>query len=139
MKSANNSYTITNEHAPTNDYNIKNPEEIDDFWTTMEETIRKIPAHRLKIILGDFNAKLGKEKSYRYTIKKHTPHKDTNKNGKHLIAFCKSHNLTIMSTKFKKPTRKLITWKFPAESKNHKSTTNSPERLTKRNFEYKHP
>lgn len=113
IKSANKAYTLINAHAPTNDYNKKDPITAEEFWETLEETINKIPKHHVKILLGDFNAQLGKEKKYRRTTGIHTAHKKTNANGQKLINICETFNLKIMSTQFQKPKRKLQTWKSP--------------------------
>jgi exonuclease III len=113
LKSANKAYTLINTHAPTNEHNRKNPQKVDDFWDQLEETTNKIPKHHVKILLGDFNAQLGRERNFRKITGIHTAHKRTNKNGERLINFCEIFNLKIMSTQFQKPTRKLYTWKSP--------------------------
>lgn len=113
LKSGNKAYTLINAHAPTNDYNRKDPQVIDDFWELLEETSNKIPAHHVKILLGDFNGQLGKEKKFRKTTGIHTAHKRTNKNGERLINFCENFDLKVMSTQFLKPVNKLTTWKSP--------------------------
>ena len=51
------SCTLINVHAPTN----KKTREIkEDFWNLLEQTISQIPSSDIQIILGDFNAKVGK-------------------------------------------------------------------------------
>ena len=52
------SCTLINVHAPTN----KKPEVTkEDFYSLLEQTISQIPSSDIQIILGDFNAKVGKE------------------------------------------------------------------------------
>lgn len=114
FRSGNKTYTIINVHAPTNDWNRKNPQGVESFWEDVEETANKIPEKHVKILLGDFNAQLGQEKKFRGITGLHTAHKRTNKNGEHFIEFCRIFDFKIMSTRFKKPRRKLTTWKSPS-------------------------
>ena len=51
-------------------------------------------------MLGDFNAKVGREEKYRLTIGKSSLHEITNKNGERLITFAISKNLLVKSTYF---------------------------------------
>lgn len=116
IKSGNKIYTLINVHAPTNDYNRKDSRIVEDFWECLEEITNKIPGHHVKILLGDFNGQLGKERKYRRITGPFTAHRRTNKNGEHLLSFCQNFNLQIMSTQFQKPTRKLTTWISPNEA-----------------------
>jgi hypothetical protein len=52
-------YSIINAHAPTED---KDDEE-DKFYLELETFYSQCPRHDIKIVLGDFNAKVGKEES----------------------------------------------------------------------------
>ena len=113
VKSANKAYTLINVHAPTNHHNKSDPETVENFWESLEETSNKIPGHHVKILLGDFNAQLGKEKKFRDITGPHTKNKRTNKNGERLIDFCRNLVLKIMSTLFQKPAHKLTTWRSP--------------------------
>ena len=51
------SCTLVNIHTPTNE----KAEEIKEFYTLLEQNINQIAKSDIKIILGDFNAKVGKE------------------------------------------------------------------------------
>lgn len=113
IKSANKAYTLINVHAPTNHHNKSDPEMVENFWEILEETTNKIPRHHVKILLGDFNAQLGKERKFRDTTGLYTKHKRTNKNGEKMINFCRNFGLKIMSTQFQKPLHKLTTWRSP--------------------------
>jgi exonuclease III len=62
-------------------------EEKDEFYTKMEEEINKVQRHDVKMILGDLNAKIGREEMYRSTIGKESLHEDSNDNGLRLIDF----------------------------------------------------
>jgi hypothetical protein len=50
--------TFVNRHASTEK---KTQEEKDEFYDNSEHTLNKIPRSRIRIVLGDFNAKLEKE------------------------------------------------------------------------------
>ena len=115
IQSANKKYTLINAHAPTNIDNKKNPETVERFWGQLEDTMSKIHKEDVKIILGDFNAQLGKEKVYRKIIGKNSAHQNTNTNGTHLIDLCQQFNLKVMSTHFRKPTHKQKTWRSPIQ------------------------
>lgn len=63
--------SIVNAHAPTEDKddNVKTA-----FYNKLEKVIDKLPRYDMKIILGDFNAKVGKESYYQPIIGKHSLH-----------------------------------------------------------------
>lgn len=85
---------------PINSENKSNPEKVDKAWETLENTLSKIPHNNVKILMGDFNAQLGKENKYRKTIGRFPAHKWTNLNGQRLVETCKTYNLKVMSTHF---------------------------------------
>jgi hypothetical protein len=64
----------------------------------------------MKIILADFNAKVGRENIFKPTIGNETLHEISNENGVRVVAFATSKNLVVRSTKF--PHRKIhkCTW-----------------------------
>ncbi|XP_067124356.1 craniofacial development protein 2-like [Centruroides vittatus] len=113
IKCANKSYTLINCHAPINEDNRKNPTKVEQFWEQLEDEISKIPRENVKILMGDFNAQIGKEKSVWNIVGKYPAHKRTNQNGLRLIELCKAFNLKLMSTNFKKLPRKQKTWRSP--------------------------
>lgn len=57
--------TLVNAHAPTED---KTTEEKDDFYDVLEQAYNRMAGHDMKIVLGDFNAQVGKEEAYRPII-----------------------------------------------------------------------
>ena len=73
-------------------------EEKDEFYTKMEEEINKVQRHDVKMILGDLNAKIGREELYRSTIGKESLHEDSNDNGLRLIDFAIEKKMIIKST-----------------------------------------
>jgi len=75
-------------------------QEEDKFYDNSEHTINEIPQSRIRIVLGDLNAKLGKEKILRSTIGNHSLHNVTSKNGLRLIDFASGGGLVVKSTIF---------------------------------------
>ncbi|KAI5743682.1 hypothetical protein M8J77_021057 [Diaphorina citri] len=113
FKSMNKAYTLVNFHAPTNDSNSKDPETTDQLWEKLEEVIEKVPEHHTVLLIGDFNAQIGKERKFRNIVGDYPAHKRTNKNGERLIEVCKSCDLVLKSTAFRHLPRKAKTWKHP--------------------------
>jgi hypothetical protein len=62
---------ILNVHAPTEDKtdNVK-----DRFYEELEQVFDKLPEHLMKILLGDFSAKVGKEDIFKPTIRNDSLH-----------------------------------------------------------------
>jgi hypothetical protein len=74
-------------HAPTED---KNEEEKGAFYDDLGKTYKECPGRDAKIIIGDLNAKTGRENIYRQTIGKYSGHTKSNGNGIRLINFASS-------------------------------------------------
>lgn len=103
-------YSIINIHCPTND---KSADDKERFYDLVAETYDDCPQHDVKIIIGDMNAKIGKEEIYRPVIGRHSLHNTTNDNGMRLIEFAASKCLVICSTHFKHKDIHKHTWKHP--------------------------
>ncbi|PNF29447.1 hypothetical protein B7P43_G04559 [Cryptotermes secundus] len=102
--------TLMNVHALTEE---KEEEVKDYFYQQMEETYDSIPSNDTKVILGDLNAKIGKEKEYRGVIGTESLHDTTNHNRIKLIDFAESKNLIISSTHFPHKNIHKRTWAAP--------------------------
>ncbi|KAI5720012.1 hypothetical protein M8J77_000651 [Diaphorina citri] len=113
FRSLNKTYTLINCHAPINVDNKKNPNKVDQYWESLEHEVSKIPTSNVKILLGDFNAQIGRERKHSKTVGPYPAHKRTNRNGERLIELCKGNNLKLMSTHFKKLPKQQKTWKSP--------------------------
>ena len=100
--------TLINAHAPTEEDHVK-----EKFYDTLEKIYDVTPKHDIKIVLGDFNAKIGKETTFRPTIGKESLHKETNNNGLRLIDFASGKCMTISSTKFPHKNIHKATWISP--------------------------
>ncbi|KAL4142514.1 hypothetical protein QTP88_004958 [Uroleucon formosanum] len=107
-------------YGPTEE---KEDEKKDKFYEELEEVYDRLPRHSIKIFLGDFNAKIGRETMYRPTICKESLHEYSNDNGTRLINMAMSKKLVISSTYFP---RKDI----------HKHTWVSPNELTKNQIDH---
>jgi hypothetical protein len=51
----------------------------------------------MKILLGDFNAKVGRENIFKPTIGNESLHEDSNDNGVRIVNFAVSKNLVVMN------------------------------------------
>jgi len=88
------SCTMINVHAPTNE---KTEEIKEEFYNLLEQNINQIANSDIKIILGDFNAKVGKENIYKHIIGDESLHNETNNNGIRMIQFAISKGLNVRS------------------------------------------
>jgi hypothetical protein len=67
---------------------IKKTEEVrKEFNILLEQNVNQIARSDIKIILGDFNAKFGKETLYKPTIGNESLHNETNNNTTKIIQF----------------------------------------------------
>jgi hypothetical protein len=77
----------------------------DGFYVELEQVFYHFPRYHMKILLGDFNAKIGRQNVFKPTIGKESPHQESNDNGATIIHFATSKNLVVKSTMF--PHRKI--------------------------------
>ncbi|RXN37861.1 LINE-1 retrotransposable element ORF2 [Labeo rohita] len=84
--------TLIIAYAPTED---KSDSEKDKFYEDLQKCTKDIPIHNVLIILGDFNARIGKDNhlSNPKTIGPHVFHEESNENGKRLVDFCEMANM----------------------------------------------
>ena len=57
------------------------------FYERLEETYDRCPEHDIKIVLGDFNAKVGRENVFHPTVLNVSLHDTTSDNGMILVDF----------------------------------------------------
>src|SRR6201992_857888 len=103
-------YTLINVHAPTED---KDSEDKEAFYEKLLDVYDGAPNRDIKIILGDFNAKIGREVFYRPTIGKYSLHQTSNDNGTRGIDFAVSRNMVLSSTYFQHKNIHKDTWVSP--------------------------
>ena len=85
----------------------------EQFYDDLQSIVDKVPKSDLIIILGDVNAKLGKEPAYQKITGKHTLHEETNRNGELLCDFAAANNMIVMSTQFQHKQIHKGTWRSP--------------------------
>ena len=67
----------------------------------------------MKILLGDFNAKVGRENIFKPTIGNDSLHQYNNDNGVRIVNFAMSKNLVVKSTMFPHQNIHKCTWTSP--------------------------
>ena len=95
--------TLINVHAPKND---KSEEVKNEFYDNLEQVVDKLNNYEIKILLGDCNAKIGKEPIFNPTVGLESLHEKSNDNAARLIQFATSKGMNIRSTTF--PHRNLV-------------------------------
>jgi hypothetical protein len=66
--------------------------------------------YHIKMLLGDFNAKVGREDIFKHTIGNESLHKISNDNGVRVVNFAKSKKLTVKSMMFPHCNIHKLTW-----------------------------
>jgi exonuclease III len=104
---------VLNVHAPTED---KDDDIKDSIYEELEQVFDRFPRYHMKILLGDFNAKVGREDIFKPIIGNESLHEASNDNGVRVVNFPTSKNLIVKST-------------FPHRDI-HKHTWTSPDGVT---------
>jgi exonuclease III len=107
LKGKFNSVSLISVYAATED---KMDEIKEQFYEDLQKVVDSTPKHDTIIILGDLNAKLGKEDAYRGVTGQYTLHQDTSGNGELLCEFAVLNNMTIMSSQFQHKLIHTGTW-----------------------------
>lgn len=108
--------TIVSVYAPTlvSDDVVK-----DAFYSALDETILGIPQSDKVWLVGDFNARVGKNSGvWPGVLGPHGVGK-MNDNGLRLLTFCTEHCLSITSTQFQLPDKLKTTWMHPRSKSWH--------------------
>jgi exonuclease III len=92
-----NNFSLVCAHALTEK---KNEDTKDIFYEHLENTIIKCPKSDVKILLGDFNAKIGSEDPENAVVGKYGLHKESKNNGPRLTGLANALNMVIGSTTF---------------------------------------
>jgi exonuclease III len=100
---------IISTHAPTEE---KEEYEKEEFYDRLEEICNNVQKCDIIIIMGHFNAKIGKEKHLAKAAGKYTIHNETNKNGQLLAQFAARNKLFIRTTSFQHRIH-MGTWNIP--------------------------
>jgi len=102
-------------HAPSEE---KINEAKDSFYEELEQFFNNFPKYHMKILLGDFNAKVGRENIFKPTIGNERLHQHSNDNGVRIVTFATSKNLVVKSTMFPHRNIHKYTW-TSADGKTH--------------------
>ena len=85
----------------------------DSFYDDLHRTIRSVPKNDKLVVLGDFNARVGRDHLlWDGLIDKHG-HGNCNANGCLLLGLCTERDLTVTNTLFRLPLRQKTTWRHP--------------------------
>jgi exonuclease III len=106
---------VLNVHVPTEE---KSDDSKDSFYEELEQVFYNFPKYHMKILLGDFNAKLGREDTFKPTIGNESLHEDNNDNGVRVVNFATSKNLVVKSTMLPHQNIHKYTWTSP-DGKTH--------------------
>jgi hypothetical protein len=96
-------------HSPTEE---KEKTGKNSFYDKLDRVYQKAPAHYIKIIMGDMNAKVGKDLRA-LNAGEHSLHEVSNDNGMRLIDFEVSKNMVISSVRFPHKDIHKETWISP--------------------------
>jgi hypothetical protein len=106
---------VLNIHAPTED---KTDDVKDSFYEELECVFDKLPKYHMKILLGDFNAKVDRKDIFKPTIGNESLHEISNDDGVRLAHFATSKYLRFKSTMFPHCSIHKYTWTSP-DGKTH--------------------
>ena len=88
--------------------------EKDKFYRTLADTFDELPRHDLKLLLGDFNAKVTSDRyGCEVVIGGESLHSSSNDNGTRLVDFCAANQLVIGGTLFQHRDIHKGTWQSP--------------------------
>ena len=99
-------------YAPTS---AASDEDIDAFYNQLQDVIDGLPKKDVLMVIGDFNAKIGKGLQHdeeAQIIGQHGLGK-RNERGNMLVDFCIENNLSVANTMFSQHPRRLYTWQSP--------------------------
>jgi hypothetical protein len=85
----------------------------DSFYEELERVFDRFPKYHMKIVLGDFNAKVGKEDIFKPKIKSESLHEISNDNGVRAVNSATSKNLRVKNTMFPHRNIHKYTWIYP--------------------------
>ena len=97
-------------HAPREE---KSDGSKDSFYEKLEEVFDHFPKNNMKILLGDFNVKVGRENIFKPAIDNESLHQDSNDNGVRIVNFATSKRLVVKSTMFPQRNIQKYNWTSP--------------------------
>ena len=83
------------------------------FYSQLKATLSSVPRTDVIIVLGDFNARVGSDKTTWHGVLGNQGRGNLNANGELLLQLCKEFNLSITNTFFDVPDKHFYSWKHP--------------------------
>ena len=116
--------TVINVYAPTSERARKYQHETEKMFRDLEKVCLEVDRIKtsMKIIAGDFNAKVGKRTGDETCLGKWS-RGIRNSNGSRLIDFCEQTKKTIANSCFKHPAKHITTWSQQRVNKESKTVT----------------
>ena len=103
--------TLIQIYAPTSDYD---DEEVEVFYQDLQKAFNDAPNKDIKIILGDWNAKIGKDSYHDWTKEQGIYcNESTNDRGLRLLEFARYNSMVIANTLGKHKEKQIMTWSHP--------------------------
>ena len=102
--------TLISVYAPTMTHS---DEEREAFYSCLREAIHSVPSKDKLLLLGDFNARVGRNKHAWPGVLGSHGHGKENSNGLLLLSLCAEENLVITNTVFKHKDVHKVTWMHP--------------------------
>ena len=102
--------SVISAYAPTLDADDEHKEA---FYSALDLAISRTPATDKLVVLGDFNARVGNDRSSWPAIGAHGIGKKANSNGLLLLSKCTEHEFVITNTLFRVQDRHKGTWQHP--------------------------
>ena len=99
--------TVVQVYAPTND---SQEAQKDAFYEQLQVTLDKIPRHDVLVLMGDFNAKVGANRSHWRGVLGAHGIGDVSDNGLRLLEFCALNGLVITNSFFRHKAIHKYTW-----------------------------
>jgi len=106
---------VLNVHAPSEE---RSDDSKDGFYEELEQVFDNFPKYHMKILLGDFNAKVGRENIFKPKTGNESLHQDSKDNGVRIVNFPTSKYLVVNSTIFPHRNIHKYGWTFP-DGKTH--------------------
>ena len=108
--SGKNYATIVSAYAPTMTYP---DEEKERFYESLTATIGRVPRSDKLIVLGEFNARVGRNHETWERVIGHHGTRNENANGSLLLNMCAEHQLTITNTLYQQANKYKASWMHP--------------------------
>lgn len=86
---------------------------IEEFYLSIQSVLEDIDDCDIKIIMGDFKAKVGKNQATWRGVLGHHGIGETNERGQKLLQFCQANSLSVMNTWYSNKLSRKITWNAP--------------------------